>query len=90
MKGIEGIRYIPLEDGPQPYAADTNDNLVLAEGPGGLQVIASDEACALYVVKGGKLLREYTAVGFFESDGAAMADEAEGYLAGEREEEGED
>ena len=74
------IHYIPLEEAPDPYDPDTDDNLVIAKGPNGLQVVVSDEHCCLYVVKAGSLHRTYMATAFSESDPPAMVQEVEAYL----------
>lgn len=83
------IRYIPLEDSPVPWDPDCDDNLVVATGANGLEVIVSDEHCCLYVVRHGKLVREYEATAFSESDGPALAEEVDADVRYEAGDEGE-
>lgn len=71
---------IDPDDLPPFWDPSWDDNLVIAEGPGGLQVIVSDERCCLWIVKDGELLREYASTSFSESDGPAIVGEVEALL----------
>ncbi len=78
------IRYINPDDLPPDWSPYWAENSLIAES-NGVQVIARDEDCELYVVRNGEIVRRYELTQFVEEDGPALAEEVDAFLEDARE-----